>query len=100
MPKVIVVRPNITEQEKQERLRNLENVLSTLLKCKVTIKEKDQKNAVVDIKEQWHMALFDFIAVLKAFDVFGGIKTDKPEAFCIKEDTHCWNQWVPINLAD
>lgn len=41
-PKVVVVRPDITEEEREKRIKQLESTLSRLLKCKVTIKKKDE----------------------------------------------------------
>lgn len=44
-PIVTVIRPDITEEERQKRIDHLAETMSMLFKCKVTIRKKDECKA-------------------------------------------------------
>ncbi len=58
MPKIIVVRPDMTEEEREKRVKEFENTLSGLLKCKVSLKSKSREFIPYNIQREVYKGHF------------------------------------------
>ena len=80
MPKIIVVRPDMTEEEREKRVKEFENTLSGLLKCKVSLKSKSREFIPYNIQRE----VYYIIDIFLKFSVYTDFKTIIPLAFCFK----------------